>query len=60
MVSGHHHKGHVYIVLAGDDTFTLYLTTSKGTIKKIVEMVYIDELIDRIDVEVERIKEYVN
>ena len=41
-VSGHHHKGYVYIILGWDDTFTIYYTTLKNKVKKIAEMVYID------------------
>ncbi len=58
-VNGHHHKGHVYIVLDGSDTFTIYYTSSHGTIKKISEMVYIDVLIETLDIDIERISEYV-
>jgi hypothetical protein len=57
-VQGHHHNGHVYIVLNGLDTFTIYYTSNRGTIKKISEMVYIDMLIETIDIDVERIPEY--
>lgn len=57
-VSGHHHKGHVYIVLDGSDTFTIYYCSNRGTIKKISEMIYIDMLVDVLDRDIERIKEY--
>ena len=60
MVSGHHHKGHVYIILGWDDTFTLYYTTSKGKIVDKREGVYVDELIDVIDKRVEYIEQYQN
>ena len=59
-VSGHHHKGHVYIVLAWDDTFTIYYTTRQGKILDKQEMIYIDMLIDTIDKKVEYIAEYGN
>lgn len=58
MVSGHHHKGHVYIALAWDDTFTLYFTTSRGKIVDKMVNVYVDELIDRIDKRVEYVEQY--
>lgn len=58
-VSGHHHKGLVYIVLGWDDTFTLYYTTLGGKIKDKRENVYIDELIEVIDKKVEFIEAYV-
>lgn len=58
-VQGHHHKGHVYIVLNFMDTFDVYYTSNRGTIKKKSEGVYIDVLIDTLDREIERIDEYV-
>lgn len=58
MVSGHHHKGHVYIFVNGMDLFDYYLTTSQGTIKKIVTDLYFDQLVESIDNDVERIPEY--
>ena len=48
-VQGYLFKGHVYITLAYNDTFTVYFTTSHGTIKEVKEEVYIDMLIDTID-----------
>jgi hypothetical protein len=48
-VQGHLFKGHVYITLGWDDTFTIYFTTSHGTIKEIKEMIFIDMLIETID-----------
>lgn len=58
-VQGHHHKGHVYIVLDFMDTFTIYFTTNRGTIKKISADVYIDVLVNVLDTQIERIPEYV-
>jgi hypothetical protein len=57
-VRGNHHKGHVYISLAWNDTFTVTLTSLQGNIKKTIYNVYIDVLVDTIDKEVEYIKEY--
>ena len=57
-VQGHHHKGHVYIVLAWNDTFTVYYTTSRGKIVDKREEVYIDELVQVIDKRVEKIEAY--
>jgi hypothetical protein len=48
-VQGYLFKGHVYITLNWDDTFTIYFTTSHGTIKGIKENIYVDTLIDTID-----------
>jgi hypothetical protein len=52
-VQGHLFKGHVYITLGWDDTFTLYFTTSHGTIKEKKEGIYVDMLINTIDRKVE-------
>ena len=57
-VSGHHHKGHVYIVLNGLDLFDIYYTSNRGTIKKISNDVYIDSLVNTLDSDIERISEY--
>jgi hypothetical protein len=57
-VHGHHHKGLVYIVLAGSDTFTIFYTTIQDKIVKIAEDVYIDQLIEVLDIDIERIAEY--
>lgn len=58
-VSGHHHKGYVYIVLSGMDLFDIYYTTNQGKIKKISKDIYLDMLIDVLDRDIERVKEYV-
>lgn len=55
-VNGHHHKGHVYITLAWNDTFTVTLTSNRGNVKHSMENVYIDMLIDVIDDKVEYIE----
>ena len=59
-VSGHHHKGHVYIFLNGSDLFDVYLTSNQGTIKKRTDEMglYFDQLVEWIDNNVERIPEY--
>jgi len=58
MVQGHHHKGHVYIVVNGSDLFDAYLTTSKGTIKSIEKDIHIEDFIDRLDKKIEYIDAY--
>lgn len=58
-VSGHHHKGYVYIVLSGMDLFDIYYTTNQGKIKKISKDIYLDTLIDVLDRDIERIGKYV-
>jgi hypothetical protein len=59
-VSGHHHKGYVYIFLNGMDLFDVYLTTTDEIIKdRTDEMgLYFDQLVEWIDERVERIPEY--
>jgi len=57
-VSGHHHKGHVYIFLNWSDLFDVYFTTLQGVIKDKGENIYVDTLSAYIDSKVERIKEY--
>jgi len=57
--NGHHHKGHVHIVLNFMDTFDIYYTSNQGTIKKKQEGIYIDQLIEVLDNTIERIDEYV-
>jgi hypothetical protein len=58
-VQGHHHKGHVYIFVNGSDLFDVYLTTTQGTIKKKIEGLYFDQLVDWIDENVEKIPDYI-
>jgi hypothetical protein len=57
-VNGHHHKGHVYLAVNAMDLFDIYLTSNQGTIKKIFTDVYLEELVDTIDVAVEKIAAY--
>ena len=57
-VSGHHHKGHVYIVLDALDLFDIYYTSNRGTIKKVREGIYVDELINILDKDIEYIDAY--
>lgn len=51
--NGYLHKGHVYIILGWDDTFTVILTTLKGKVISIDEGVYVDVLVQTIDRRVE-------
>ena len=57
-VNGHHHKGHVYLVVNGSDLFDIYLTSVRGTIKETITDVFVDCIVDTIDREVERIDAY--
>jgi hypothetical protein len=57
-VSGMIHKGYVYIILNGLDLFDIYYTNIKDVIKKISTDVYVMDLVDTIDRDVEKIPEY--
>lgn len=58
-VNGHHHKGTVHIVLDFMDTFTIYYTTLiKNEIVKIKEGIYIEDLINTLDNDIEKISKY--
>lgn len=57
-VDGHHHKGWVYIVLALNDTYTIYYTNLDVLIVDKREEVYIDELVQVLDKRIEFIDEY--
>ncbi|MEX0597117.1 MAG: hypothetical protein WD512_11510 [Candidatus Paceibacterota bacterium] len=52
-VNGALHKGKIYIVLAYDDTYTIYQTTNQNRVIKKSEMIYFDMLTDTIDKMVE-------
>jgi len=51
--NGYLHKGHVYIILGWNDTFTVILTTLKGKVLSIDEEIYVDVLVNQIDARVE-------
>jgi hypothetical protein len=57
-VQGHHHYGHIYLVVNGRDLFDIYLTSLRGTVREHIEDVYLDSLIEVIDDKVERIAAY--
>lgn len=57
-VNGHHHKGHVYITLNGLDLFDIHFTSIHGVIKKIKTDVYVFDLLETLDTEIERISTY--
>ena len=59
-VSGHHHKGIVLITLAWDDTYTITLLSSQWNVKKTITNVYFVELSETLDIEIERISDYVS
>lgn len=57
-VQAHRHKGHIYICVNSSDLFDIYLTTTKGTIKKVFKDVYVEDLVSTIDNEIEKIEVY--
>jgi hypothetical protein len=57
-VNGHHHKGHVYIMVNGSDLFDVFLTSSQGNIKKVINDVYLEDVTEVIDIAVEKIDKY--
>ena len=59
MVSGHHHKGHIYISVNGLDLYDVTLTTAKGKIVETLTDIYCEDLFTIIDNRIERIAEYV-
>lgn len=59
-VSGHHHKGFVFITLAWDDTYSVYIVSNKGEIVNEYKDVYFDALTEIIDNRIERIEAYTN
>ena len=57
-VQGHHHRGYVYIFLNGMDLFDIYYTSTQNNIKKVRNDIYIDQLIEILDTDIEKIPEY--
>ncbi len=57
-VSGHHHKGYVYILCNGLDLFDVYLTNLQNVVKLEVSGLYNDQLVEWIDENVEKVAAY--
>lgn len=57
-VKGHKHKGYVLISLDWTVTHTIDFIATNGEVKKRITNVYFDELTERIDEYVEKIKDY--
>ena len=57
-VKGRNHKGHVYVVLNGLDLFDVYLTSTHGNIKKTLNDLYIDQLFNAMDSNIEKLPAY--
>jgi len=57
-VTGMVFKGWVHIVLNGLDLFDIYYTNKKDVIKKVSNDVYIMDLIETLDVNIERTKKH--
>lgn len=59
-VSGHHHKDYVLVTLSWDDTYKVSYLDGELKVIGTDEMVYFDELVERVDNRIERIGEYVD
>ena len=57
-VSARRHKGWILITLNGSDLYDVHLLNTLGKVKKLIEDVYCDTLLDVIDDSIERIPEY--
>ena len=57
-VNGHHHKGYVCIDLGWEDLYRITIISTHGNIKKQIEGIYFDLLVECIDNEIERIPAY--
>ena len=57
--NGHHHKGNVYISVNGSDLFNVVLTSIQNNIKEELTDIYFEDLVNILDIKIERIKEYV-
>ena len=57
-VNAHRHKGHIYIAVNGKDLFDVWLTTTRGRILKAFNDIFIEDLINIIDKEIEYIEGY--
>lgn len=57
-VSAHRHKGYIYVRVNGADLFDIFLVSTTGKIKKVFTDIYVEDFIDTIDNEIERIPEY--
>lgn len=59
-VNGHHHKNYVLVTLSWDDTYKVSYLNRELKVIGTDEMVYFDELVERVDNRIERIGEYVD
>jgi len=57
-VSARRHTGWILITLNGSDLYDVHLLNTLGKVKKVIEDVYCDTLLDVIDDSIERIPEY--
>ena len=57
-VNAHRHKGYLVIALDWMDTYEVSLVLTSGKLVKTLENIYFDELVSRIDEEIEKIPEY--
>lgn len=56
--NAHHHKGHVYILCNGTDELIVMLTTTRRTVQRVIEPIFIGDLVETIDNEIEMVEEY--
>lgn len=59
-VQAHRHKGYIYITVNGNDLYDVYLVSTHNNLKKQFNDIFFDDLVDIIDNEIERVKEYVD
>lgn len=57
-VSGHHHDGYVFLMVNGSDLFDAFLTTTRLTVKQSFTDIYVSDLVDVLDVAIERLPAY--
>jgi len=57
-VNGNHFKGYVHIFYNWADYYRIEFVSTHNNLKKVIDVVYFDELQEKIDVFVEKIKEY--
>ena len=57
-VSGHHHKGYVYLAPNSSDLFDFWLTRLNGQIRHHVTDIFIEDLLTQLDELIERVPEY--
>lgn len=57
-VQARRHKGYIYVAVNGADLFDVWLTNNRGRILKTFNDVFVADIVDTIDKEIEFIEEY--